>query len=176
MSDEQHETGRREKQLAVEFAREYVALKGNSIRTYMKVFEVSRQYAYRMIDAWMERPEVRQAIERYTSSDESGAIASPGEVMRTLTDILRGRKDKEGNSIGSDKERLKAAELMLKMRGQLDPKPKKQEANPFALPAGAYAEAKALPPGDLEDAIRGGANGEMRVEVTVKDVDEETDE
>lgn len=155
-SDESKETGKRDSVLAREFAREYVAQKGNSTRAYRKVFECSRQYAHRMLDAWMERPEVRLAIEKYTSADESGAIASPGEVMRTLTVILR---------VSSDKERLKAAELMLKMRGQLDPKPKAQITNQFALPPGAFEAAKRLPPSALEDEIRRGAE----IEVVVSD-------
>jgi hypothetical protein len=151
--------GRGEVALANEFARVYVSMSGQAVKAYAKVFNCTRQNALCYIDAYMDRQEVKDALAKVTAPTEF--IAEPGEVLQKLTTILRAAQPKEA---------LKAAELLLRVRGQLD-RQKREKKDPITVMIQERIKAAAaLSPGDLEKQLTAGDANEEVIEVEGEEV------
>jgi hypothetical protein len=158
-SIESSRMGRGEVALANEFARVYVSMSGQAVKAYAKVFNCTRQNALCYIDAYMDRQEVKDALAKVTAPTEF--IAEPGEVLQKLTTILRAAQPKEA---------LKAAELLLRVRGQLD-RQKREKKDPITVMIQERIKAAAaLSPGDLEKQLTAGDANEEVIEVEGEEV------
>ena len=83
----------------------------------------------------------------------SGEIADPGEVLRTLTRIMRGDEDAPRGELG---ERRRAAELLARRYGLLAPDPreagKARRQAVAAVEAAVAAMRRALEAGEEAEA------------------------
>ncbi len=85
----------------------------------------SKKTAYSIGEENLRKPEIRKAIERRLKSMESKRVAETQEVLEHLTSVLRGEVQEEVVTASgkqftipvSEKDRLKAAEMLLKVSG-----------------------------------------------------------
>lgn len=148
-SNESLESGVYDSALAKRFALEYVKTYGDPIKAYMRVFGVTKQAAHPKIDAWMNTECVRIALRTVTAPTET--IASAGEVLAAITNELRGAEE--------PKDRLKAAELLLKVRGHMDREKRKNTANQAPMMLVAMVKQYAnKSPAQLEAELIGGGH------------------
>lgn len=142
-------TGETDSQLAFRFSLEYVKSYGDSVKAYMKTFGVSRQRAHIKVDDYMRNPAVVYCISQVTAPTET--IASAGEVLAAVTTEMRNAPDA--------KDRLRAAEMMLKVRGHMDRDKKSSSggspANVLITMVKQYANAS---PMELEARLIGGGH------------------
>jgi hypothetical protein len=146
-------TGEMDYSMAKRFALEYVRFYGDPIKAYMKTFSVSRQRAHLLVDEYLDSACVKICIAKVTAPTET--IASAGEVLASITQELR-----EANE---SKDRLKAAEILLKVRGHMDRDKKSKVAGSAAtqivMLVKQYANAS---PAALEADLIGGGNALRR--------------
>jgi hypothetical protein len=148
-SDESLESGIYDSTLAKKFALEYVKSYGNPLKAYMRTFGVTRQSAFKNVDAYMQNECVRICIAKVTAPTET--IASAGEVLAAITSELRTAED--------SKDRLKAAEILLKVRGHMDRDKSKKQAGTGAMVLVAMVKQYAnKSPAALEAELIGGAH------------------
>jgi len=135
--------------LARRFALEYVRSYGDPVKAYVKTFGVTRQRAHQAVDAYLKTDRVRVCIADATAPTET--IASAGEVLSAVTHELRDAPD--------SKDRLKAAEILLKVRGHMDrtkrEKAKISSATQVVMLVKQYANASSQ---ELEAELIGGGN------------------
>ena len=148
-SPESITTGESDSQLAFRFALEYVKAYGDAVKAYARTFSCSRQRAHVKVDDYLRTPAVKFCLAQVTAPTET--IASAGEVLASITSEMRVAPD--------SKDRLRAAELLLKVRGHMD---RTKRTGPAGSPASVlitmvkqYANAS---PTELEAQLIGGGH------------------
>jgi hypothetical protein len=125
--------------LAKEFARNYVLANGSAVKAYCKTFDCKRVNALTYIDAYLERADVQREI-KFVLKKADG-IAEPGEILQKLSNIMR---------TGSDKDSLKAGELLLRVNGKIDRVRKDKKNDQYVLTADLIKKMAGMSPRQLE--------------------------